>query len=149
MLAVFARFETDVRQGREAEGIARAKRASAYTGGKPPSATGVTTRAPHGDRRQRNRRSFLASLVVLGRSMPAQLVAVQSWSFPILGLVIAGKPEMGVGVKAAQSLESGAIGHTRWPGKLEQRDPSSRRSSPSTPATWDCICPVGRRRPDA
>ena len=35
MLAVFAQFETDVRRERQAEGIARAKRAGVYTGGKP------------------------------------------------------------------------------------------------------------------
>ena len=34
MLAVFAQFETDVRRDRQAEGIARAKRAGVYTGGK-------------------------------------------------------------------------------------------------------------------
>jgi DNA invertase Pin-like site-specific DNA recombinase len=35
MLAVFAQFETDVRRDRQAEGIARAKKAGMYTGGKP------------------------------------------------------------------------------------------------------------------
>jgi len=35
MLAVFAQFETDVRRDRQAEGIARAKKAGVYTGGKP------------------------------------------------------------------------------------------------------------------
>jgi DNA invertase Pin-like site-specific DNA recombinase len=35
MLAVFAQFETDVRRERQAEGIAKAKKAGAYTGGKP------------------------------------------------------------------------------------------------------------------
>lgn len=35
MLAVFAQFETDVRRERQAEGIARAKKAGIYTGGKP------------------------------------------------------------------------------------------------------------------
>ncbi len=35
MLAVFAHFETDVRRERQAEGIAKAKRAGVYTGGKP------------------------------------------------------------------------------------------------------------------
>ena len=35
MLAVFAQFETDVRRERQAEGIARAKKAGVYTGGKP------------------------------------------------------------------------------------------------------------------
>ena len=35
MLAVFAQFETDVRRERQAEGIATAKRAGVYTGGKP------------------------------------------------------------------------------------------------------------------
>lgn len=35
MLAVFAQFETDVRRERQAEGIARAKTAGVYTGGKP------------------------------------------------------------------------------------------------------------------
>ncbi len=35
MLAVFAQFETDVRSERQAEGIARAKKAGVYTGGKP------------------------------------------------------------------------------------------------------------------
>jgi DNA invertase Pin-like site-specific DNA recombinase len=35
MLAVFAQFETDVRRERQAEGITRAKKAGAYTGGKP------------------------------------------------------------------------------------------------------------------
>ena len=35
MLAVFAQFETDVRRDRQAEGIARAKMAGVYTGGKP------------------------------------------------------------------------------------------------------------------
>ena len=35
MLAVFAQFETDVRRGRQAEGIAKAKKAGADTGGKP------------------------------------------------------------------------------------------------------------------
>ena len=34
MLAVFAQFETDVRRERQAEGIAKAKRAGVYTGGK-------------------------------------------------------------------------------------------------------------------
>lgn len=34
MLAVFAHFETDVRRERQAEGIAKAKRAGVYTGGK-------------------------------------------------------------------------------------------------------------------
>ena len=34
MLAVFAQFETDVRRERQAEGIARAKKAGAYKGGK-------------------------------------------------------------------------------------------------------------------
>ena len=34
MLAVFAQFETDVRRDRQAEGIARAKKAGVYTGGK-------------------------------------------------------------------------------------------------------------------
>jgi DNA invertase Pin-like site-specific DNA recombinase len=34
MLAVFAQFETDVRRERQAEGIARAKKAGVYTGGK-------------------------------------------------------------------------------------------------------------------
>ena len=34
MLAVFAQFETDVRRERQSEGIARAKRAGVYTGGK-------------------------------------------------------------------------------------------------------------------
>lgn len=34
MLAVFAQFETDVRRDRQSEGIARAKKAGAYTGGK-------------------------------------------------------------------------------------------------------------------
>ena len=35
MLAVFAQFETDVRRDRQAEGIAKAKKADVYTGGKP------------------------------------------------------------------------------------------------------------------
>ena len=35
MLAVFAQFETDVRRERQAEGIAKAKQAGVYTGGKP------------------------------------------------------------------------------------------------------------------
>ena len=35
MLAVFAQFETDVRRDRQAEGIARAKKAGVYTGGRP------------------------------------------------------------------------------------------------------------------
>ncbi len=35
MLAVFAQFETDVRRERQAEGIARARKAGVYTGGKP------------------------------------------------------------------------------------------------------------------
>ena len=35
MLAVFAQFETDVRRERQAEGIAKAKAAGVYTGGKP------------------------------------------------------------------------------------------------------------------
>ncbi len=35
MLAVFAQFETDVRRERQAEGIAKAKKAGVYTGGKP------------------------------------------------------------------------------------------------------------------
>ena len=35
MLAVFAQFETDVRRDRQAEGIAKAKKAGVYTGGKP------------------------------------------------------------------------------------------------------------------
>jgi len=35
MLAVFAQFETDVRRERQADGIAKAKRAGVYTGGKP------------------------------------------------------------------------------------------------------------------
>ena len=35
MLAVFAQFETDVRRDRQAEGIARARKAGVYTGGKP------------------------------------------------------------------------------------------------------------------
>lgn len=35
MLAVFAQFETDVRRDRQAEGIAKAKKAGIYTGGKP------------------------------------------------------------------------------------------------------------------
>ena len=35
MLAVFAQFETDVRRDRQAEGIAKAKTAGVYTGGKP------------------------------------------------------------------------------------------------------------------
>ena len=35
MLAVFAQFETDVRRDRRAEGIATAKKAGVYTGGKP------------------------------------------------------------------------------------------------------------------
>ena len=35
MLAVFAQFEIDVRRDRQAEGIARAKKAGVYTGGKP------------------------------------------------------------------------------------------------------------------
>ena len=35
MLAVFAQFATDVRRERQAEGIAKAKRAGVYTGGKP------------------------------------------------------------------------------------------------------------------
>ena len=35
MLAVFAQFETDVRRDRQAEGIAKAKRAGVYTGAKP------------------------------------------------------------------------------------------------------------------
>lgn len=34
MLAVFAQFETDVRRERQAEGIAKAKKAGIYTGGK-------------------------------------------------------------------------------------------------------------------
>ena len=34
MLAVFAQFETDVRRERQADGIARAKKAGVYTGGK-------------------------------------------------------------------------------------------------------------------
>ncbi len=34
MLAVFAQFETDVRRDRQAEGIAKAKKAGVYTGGK-------------------------------------------------------------------------------------------------------------------
>ena len=34
MLAVFAQFETDVRRDRQAEGIAKAKKAGIYTGGK-------------------------------------------------------------------------------------------------------------------
>jgi DNA invertase Pin-like site-specific DNA recombinase len=35
MLAVFAQFETDVRRERQADGIARAKKAGVYVGGKP------------------------------------------------------------------------------------------------------------------
>ena len=35
MLAVFAQFETDVRRDRQSEGIAKAKKAGVYTGGKP------------------------------------------------------------------------------------------------------------------
>ena len=35
MLAVFAQFETDVRRERQADGIACAKKAGVYTGGKP------------------------------------------------------------------------------------------------------------------
>ena len=35
MLSVFAQFETDVRRERQAEGIAKAKKAGVYTGGKP------------------------------------------------------------------------------------------------------------------
>ena len=35
MLAVFAQFETDVRRERQEDGIARAKKAGIYTGGKP------------------------------------------------------------------------------------------------------------------
>jgi DNA invertase Pin-like site-specific DNA recombinase len=35
MLAVFAQFETDVRRERQSEGIAKAKKAGVYTGGKP------------------------------------------------------------------------------------------------------------------
>jgi DNA invertase Pin-like site-specific DNA recombinase len=35
MLAVFAQFETDFRRDRQAEGIASAKKAAVYTGGKP------------------------------------------------------------------------------------------------------------------
>ena len=35
MLAVFAQFETDVRRDRQGEGIARAKKAGVYNGGKP------------------------------------------------------------------------------------------------------------------
>ena len=35
VLAVFAQFETDVRRDRQAEGIAKAKKAGVYTGGKP------------------------------------------------------------------------------------------------------------------
>jgi DNA invertase Pin-like site-specific DNA recombinase len=35
MLAVFAQFETDVRRERQSEGIANAKKAGVYTGGKP------------------------------------------------------------------------------------------------------------------
>ena len=35
MLAVFAQFETDVRRERQADGIALAKKAGIYTGGKP------------------------------------------------------------------------------------------------------------------
>lgn len=35
MLAVFAQFETDVRRERQAEGIAKAKKAGVYTGAKP------------------------------------------------------------------------------------------------------------------
>lgn len=35
VLAVFAQFETDVRRERQAEGIAKAKKAGVYTGGKP------------------------------------------------------------------------------------------------------------------
>ena len=35
MLAVFAQFETDVRRERQAEGIAKAKKAGVYTGGRP------------------------------------------------------------------------------------------------------------------
>ena len=35
MLALFAQFETDVRRERQAEGIARAKKAGVYKGGKP------------------------------------------------------------------------------------------------------------------
>jgi DNA invertase Pin-like site-specific DNA recombinase len=35
MLAVFAQFESDVRRERQAEGIAKAKKAGVYTGGKP------------------------------------------------------------------------------------------------------------------
>ncbi len=35
MLAVFAQFETDVRRERQSEGIAKAKAAGIYTGGKP------------------------------------------------------------------------------------------------------------------
>jgi DNA invertase Pin-like site-specific DNA recombinase len=35
MLAVFAQFETDVRRDRQAEGIAKARKAGVYTGGKP------------------------------------------------------------------------------------------------------------------
>jgi DNA invertase Pin-like site-specific DNA recombinase len=34
MLTVFARFETDVQRDRQAEGIAKAKKAGAYTGAK-------------------------------------------------------------------------------------------------------------------
>jgi DNA invertase Pin-like site-specific DNA recombinase len=35
MLAVFAQFETDVRRDRQAEGIAKAKKAGVYTRAKP------------------------------------------------------------------------------------------------------------------
>ena len=50
MLAVFAQFETDVRRDRQAEGIARAKKAGVYTGGKPRiDRTAVLARLGSGD----------------------------------------------------------------------------------------------------
>ena len=50
MLAVFAQFETDVRRDRQAEGIAKAKKAGVYTGGKPRiSRTRVADRLKAGD----------------------------------------------------------------------------------------------------
>lgn len=50
MLAVFAQFETDVRRDRQAEGIARAKKAGVYTGGKARiSRTRIADRLKAGD----------------------------------------------------------------------------------------------------
>ena len=44
MLAVFAQFETDVRRDRQAEGIARAKKAGVYTGENPASTAQLYSR---------------------------------------------------------------------------------------------------------